>query len=211
MNQDVLRTVLAIFNIALVALLNGKGFGLMESIKKRKLKIYLESKVLTDELDDDFKSRFIDSNVKEILFYLETGILTNAQSIPRFIELKEKLGGNFTWKDIRLVRWYVNTKDTGPLLNLSTVQKHIATAVVYFTLLAALVSVVEVFALTFIMDNIEPREYITLMIYTAVPLMAVLILSNQTAPITKAKTMVKVLEKQESQENSTHEYETKST
>lgn len=201
MSLDVLKIVIPLINLILVPLLSGAVYSLIESIKKRKLKIFLESQELIDKLDDDFKNSFIDPSRKEILFYLHTGISTNAKSIPIFIELKDKLGGNYTWKHIKLVMTHINVKGFGPLLQLNKTQQYTSTITTYLVVAVMLISTIEFAALTIYMDKLSPYEYFSLMLYIIIPLLAALLFMNHTASISTVKVMMKILEDQEQQGN----------
>lgn len=201
MSFDDLKIWITLINLFLVPLLSGAVYSLIESIKKRKLKIFLESQELIDKLDDDFKNSFIDPSKKEILFYLHTGILTNAKSIPRFVELKDKLGRNYTWKQIKLVKAHVNVSDLGPLLHLNKTLRYTSTVTNYLFLSFVAISILEFAALSIYMDDLPPAQIISLILYIILPLLAALIFMNQTASISTVKVMMKILENQEQQGN----------
>lgn len=75
MNIEVLKLLIPILNLCIVPFLNGGIINLIDSQKKRKLKILLESRELTATLGDNFKTSFIDPSIEEILFYLHMGSL----------------------------------------------------------------------------------------------------------------------------------------
>lgn len=55
----------------------------------------------------------------------------------------------------------------------------------------------ELLAIYFLMNNLKPKEHLTLYLYVTIPLLAVLLLSTQTDSISKAKFMIRVLEEQD--------------
>jgi len=197
MNIEVLKLLITLINLCIVPFLNGGITDLVDSQKKRKLKILLESRELTEGLGDNFKANFIDPSIKEILFYLQTGISTNAKSIPRFIELKDKLGRNFTWKKIKVIQSHVNLKASGPLLQLNKAQKYTHTVTLSLLIAVIVISILELLAIYFLMDNLKPKEYLTLYLYVIIPLLAVMLLTSQTDSISKVKFMIRVLEEQD--------------
>lgn len=201
MSLDDLKIWIPLINLFLVPLLSGAVYSLIESIKKRKLKIFLESQELIEKLDDDFKNSFIDPARKEILFYLHTGISTNAKSIPKFIELKDKLGRNYTWKQIKLVKAHVNVTGSGPLLHLNKTLRYTSTITNYLSLTFIVVSILEFAALSIYIDDLPPAQIISLILYIIIPLLAALIFINQTASISTVKVMMKILEDQDQEGN----------
>ncbi|MBW8242185.1 hypothetical protein K1F50_05195 [Muricauda oceani] len=76
------------------------------SVLRTETKNYFNSKELFS--NSKFESDFIRPNLIEKYFYLETGIRANEKSIYKLISFKDKLDGNYTWREIKLVQNYLN-------------------------------------------------------------------------------------------------------
>ncbi|GIM62103.1 hypothetical protein CAPN008_21530 [Capnocytophaga canis] len=79
--------------------------------ERKRLPQLKELDYFIDKLGNDFKDNFIIPDLKEQYFYLRTGINTNVTSIQKYIDLKNKLGGNFTWKNIKIAKDYFILKN----------------------------------------------------------------------------------------------------
>tara|TARA_R110002012_G_scaffold50790_7_gene131340 strand:- start:7850 stop:8422 length:573 start_codon:yes stop_codon:yes gene_type:complete len=55
-----------------------------------------------------FESDFILPSLKEKYFQMETGIRTNEKSIDKYVAFKNKLGENYTWREIKLAQPYLS-------------------------------------------------------------------------------------------------------
>ena len=199
MDIEVIKLILTVTNIILVPIVGGTLYNSIESFKKRKLKILLESQVLTDKLDQQFITKFIEPSIKEIVFYLHTGISTNASSIDRYIDLKNRLGGNTTWEKINRVKLHVNTTPSGPLLSLKKIEKYSSTITFYFTMLLMAFSILEISALLFFMNSFSQKEFLGILLYILVPLALVYIVAIQAMPAISVNSMIKQLEQQDSE------------
>ncbi|WP_259343344.1 hypothetical protein [Capnocytophaga canis] len=110
MNTIELITKILVFISILFSFFSGKLFKrIINYTFNRERKRLLQLKELDyfiDKLGNDFKDSFIIPDLKEQYFYLRTGINTNITSIQKYIDLKNKLGGNFTWKNIKIAKDY---------------------------------------------------------------------------------------------------------
>ncbi|MHA7829515.1 MAG: hypothetical protein ACX93O_00345 [Flagellimonas sp.] len=59
-------------------------------------------------MNTKFESDFILPSLKEKYFQIETGIRTNEKSIDKYVAFKNKLGENYTWREIKLVQPYLS-------------------------------------------------------------------------------------------------------
>ena len=94
--------------------------------QRRKLKNMintLDTHSLFEKLDADFKSEFILPDFKEIYFYIQTGIETNEKSILKYIEFKNKLGGKYTWPDIKKVDQHLDLQSEEIKIKLNKLQR----------------------------------------------------------------------------------------
>lgn len=100
--------------IAIFSLLSGPPFiQLILSYQRRRLKNLLnavEAKDLIEKCSEDFKSNFVMIDFQENYFFAQTGIKTNQKSIACYIQLKDKLGNDFTWEPIRIAKPYLKLK-----------------------------------------------------------------------------------------------------
>lgn len=105
-----LITKILVFISILFSFFSGKLFKrIINYTFNRERKRLLQLKELDyfiDKLGNNFKDSFIIPDLKEQYFYLRTGINTNITSIQKYIDLKNKLGGNFTWKNIKIAKDY---------------------------------------------------------------------------------------------------------
>jgi len=74
--------------------------------KKLNRKIEYDDK--SPFLNTKFESDFILPSLKEKYFQMETAIRTNEKSIDKYVALKNKLGENYTWREIKLVQPYLS-------------------------------------------------------------------------------------------------------
>ncbi|MBI9064475.1 MAG: hypothetical protein JEZ14_20990 [Marinilabiliaceae bacterium] len=88
-----------LFNASLMNRRRKKSFNAEEL---SKLKEYFK------EEDQAHFESFILSTHKEEHFYAETGIRTNYLSIPKYIDLKNRLGGNYNWQKIKSAMMHFN-------------------------------------------------------------------------------------------------------
>ena len=91
--------------------------------KRKKLLTLKELNETFDGFGDNFRDSFIKDDLKELYFSLRTGIETNAVSIEKYIELKNKLGKNFTWKTIKNSKSYLVFKDNHIIVKISYLEQ----------------------------------------------------------------------------------------
>ena len=91
--------------------------------KRKKLLTLKELNETFDRFGDNFRDSFIKDDLKELYFSLRTGIETNAVSIKKYIELKNKLGKNFTWKTIKNSKSYLVFKDNHIIVKISCLEQ----------------------------------------------------------------------------------------
>ena len=91
--------------------------------KRKKLLTLKELNEIFDRFGDNFRDSFVKDDLKELCFSLRTGIETNAVSIKKYIELKNKLGKNFTWKTIKNSKSYLVFKDNHIIVKISCLEQ----------------------------------------------------------------------------------------
>ena len=106
--------------------------------KRKKLLTLKELNETFDRFGDNFRDSFIKDDLKELYFSLRTGIETNAVSIEKYIELKNKLGKNFTWKIIKNSRSYLVFKDNHIIVKISYLEQIFT----YFFLIIVFISLI---------------------------------------------------------------------
>ena len=113
--------------------------------KRKKLLTLKELNEIFDRFGDNFRDSFIKDDLKELYFSLRTGIETNAVSIEKYIELKNKLGKNFTWKTIKNSKSYLVFKDNHIIVKISYLEQiftYIFLTIVFFSFIIAIVMII---------------------------------------------------------------------
>nr|WP_315238648.1 hypothetical protein [uncultured Flavobacterium sp.] len=77
-----------------------------------------------DKFETDFEKDFIEVELKETCFFIISGIETNYTSIPMYLELKKKLGLNFSWVHIKRAQQHFDLKGDIIKINLNKFEKH---------------------------------------------------------------------------------------
>ncbi len=151
-------------------------------------------------MDDNFQNEFIKPNLKEIYFYLQTGISTNEKSIQKFIELKDKLGGNYNWKKIKSAQLYVDLDSDSPSIKLDKFQEHTLNIMWLLIFGLLLLSAIAVIILSFYIDKIPFKDYVEIIFLVLLPLLCGVILMQLIKSSEIAKAMNKRLKSIESRE-----------
>ncbi len=89
--------------------------GMLLSLRTRelnKLNVFVEDiekmQLITDE---KFHNEFVLPALRELRFYIQTGIRTNEKSIDNYIKFKDKLKENYDWKSIGQALSYLKFDD----------------------------------------------------------------------------------------------------
>ncbi|WP_318310507.1 hypothetical protein [Flagellimonas crocea] len=77
----------------------------------------------------------------EKYFYLETGIKANEKSIYKLISFKDKLGGNYTWRKIKLVQNYLSFEKSDIEIKITKLEKLQSLIGVILSLMLVLTSI----------------------------------------------------------------------
>lgn len=77
----------------------------------------------------------------EKYFYLETGIKANEKSIYKLISFKDKLGGNYTWREIKLVQNYLSFEKSDIEIKITRLEKLQSLIGVILSLMLVLTSI----------------------------------------------------------------------
>lgn len=83
---------------------------LQKALRLKKISNIIESKEILENCSDEFKNDFIQPNIEENIFFIQTGIKTNRSSIPKYIALQKILGGDFVLEDIAKANNYLNVE-----------------------------------------------------------------------------------------------------
>jgi hypothetical protein len=123
-NYDIMTSILS----TLLGAFMGKQslanvFNFFQRRKLKKTTNILETHSMFDKFDTDFKTEFILPDLKESYFYIQTGIETNEKSIQKYIEFKNKLGGKYTWADIKKVNEHLDLQSEEIKINLNKLQR----------------------------------------------------------------------------------------
>lgn len=104
-DKDIINVISAIIIPLLVAIISSP---IISNFFARKSKIQIKDvDVMSKYASKDFREKIIAQIAEESTFEHLTGISTNQQSISSYYELKNKLGNNFTWKQIKNAKPYL--------------------------------------------------------------------------------------------------------
>jgi len=107
--------------------------------KFQKLQYLNDSYQLFQNLENDFKTNFLEPTIQENLFFIIADFRTNYKSIQAYIELKNKLGADFDWLSIRSAKPHLHFNDQGELyVELSKSKVYFKNASIGFPLILAL-------------------------------------------------------------------------
>ncbi len=109
------------------------------SVLRSETNNYCNSKELFS--NTKFESDFIWPNLMEKYFYLETGIKANEKSIYKLISFKDKLGGNYTWRKIKLVQNYLSFEKSDIEIKITKLEKLQSLIGVILSLMLVLTSI----------------------------------------------------------------------
>jgi hypothetical protein len=106
----------------------------------RKLQDLKMAHALFDKFETDFEKQFFENEWKEACFYMRTGIKTNYKSIPLYIRLKDNLGLNFTWTDIRKAKMHFDLSNDDIKINLKGYERFLYFVVLIIFILGIMVT-----------------------------------------------------------------------
>ncbi|OXA71246.1 hypothetical protein B0A67_13385 [Flavobacterium aquidurense] len=135
---NIITTMLTIFGTVIVAILGKQSLAdVFDFFQRRKLKNLLndlETYSVMDKFDDDFKTKFVTPYLKELYFFSLTGIDANEESIPKYIDFKNRL--NYTWTKIKKAKQHFDLNSSEIKINLSIYERICANiAIVCFIIL----------------------------------------------------------------------------
>jgi hypothetical protein len=111
----------------------------IDSLKRGDLRKLQDLKIahgLFDKFETDFEKQFFENEWKEACFYMQSGIKTNYKSIPQYIRLKDNLGLNYTWADIRKAKVHLDLSNDDIKINLKSYERILYSVVLMiFTLI----------------------------------------------------------------------------
>ncbi|KIO78964.1 hypothetical protein TH53_00270 [Pedobacter lusitanus] len=70
-----------------------------------------------------FKKNFVDLDIEESYFFIQTGIQCSHTNIKKYVDLKARLGDNWTWKKISIADPYLNRENDSIEVNLGKFTK----------------------------------------------------------------------------------------
>ncbi|WP_374175298.1 hypothetical protein [Flavobacterium tructae] len=124
---NIITTVLTVLGAVIVAVLGKQSLtDLLDFFQRRKLKNLLndlETYSALEKFDDEFKTKFVTPHLKELYFFSLTGIDTNEESIPKYIDFRNKLGGNYSWIKINKAKQHFDLNSTEIRINLTPYER----------------------------------------------------------------------------------------
>jgi hypothetical protein len=171
--------------ISLLSVLAGGVFSLLKinSLQRRELRKLQDLKIahaLFDKFETDFEKQFFENEWKEACFYMRSGIKNNYISIPQCIRLKDNLGLNFTWTDIRKAKMHLDLKNDDIKINLKghdRIQYSVAVLIFVLSLLTTPFLLNSVFQLK--IQELPFHLGLTLLCFVPVIVAYVLVLSTE--------------------------------
>ena len=168
---------------------------LIASYQKKRLRNLLNA-IETDSLmslySKDYRDRFVVPDLEENYFFIQTGIKTNHKSIGCYIELKEKLGNDFTWDTIRSAQIHLKFKGHGLDVSTSNLQRLLKNVSLAFGIVLFLSAV----WITYSIGNHTISswgEAILAIFLIAMPCIAGYVVVNSTASLVSASAIEKRL------------------
>ncbi|SEB51549.1 hypothetical protein SAMN04489761_1156 [Tenacibaculum sp. MAR_2009_124] len=124
--DDIIKNITSVAGIiGLILSLFSKYYPELFYLKKdRKVKDLLKIKEIKELLNDDEDTKFnefLNSEIKENVFTIRTGIKTNFKSIRKLQHLKDELGLNYSWKNIKNSIRFISLKKEKPTIVISIV------------------------------------------------------------------------------------------
>ncbi|MDR7776164.1 hypothetical protein PG615_10905 [Riemerella anatipestifer] len=140
-DKDIINVISAIIIPLLVAIISSP---IISNFFARKSKIQIKDvDVMSKYASKDFREKIIAQIAEESTFEHLTGISTNQQSISSYYELKNKLGNNFTWKQIKNAKPYLRfDNDNNIFVNLPKaliLLKNISLGIAFIILFASII------------------------------------------------------------------------
>ncbi|WP_286856469.1 MULTISPECIES: hypothetical protein [Sphingobacterium] len=169
--------------------------------KTRRLNNVKEYKTLTDELDVEFRNGFVVNDFKERYFYLQTGIITNEQSIYQYLELKKKLKKNFTWKSIKKALPYLKFENDEIVVKISGFLKKMAQIILIGALFIIFVGLAVPIYFSNDLRLFELKEILELVCLTTISIFSGIYLLYLISPLCMAIAIEKALSEHQSKKN----------
>ena len=162
--------------------------------KFKRLPNVEEMKLVLDNTGKKFKEKFVIPNTEESYFYRQTGIATNHKSIPQYCDLKNRLGRNFTWENIRKAKPYLLFEEKKITVKVSKIDKYL-TNILSIVLLGLLVLL-----FMFIISLSEVswgKDFINMILLIMCILLIIFVLVRVITPVMIAINIKKILNNQE--------------
>lgn len=83
--------------------------------KFQKLQYMNDSYQLFQNLENNFKTNFLEPIIQENLFFIIADFRTNYKSIPAYVELKNRLGKDFDWPFIKSAKPHLRYNEQGKI------------------------------------------------------------------------------------------------
>jgi uncharacterized integral membrane protein len=194
--MEILKILIPIISVFLGAFIGQPIIHFVNLFQRRKLKRIenaVESLKLFENFETEFKSDFILPDLKESYFYIQTGIETNEKSIEKYINLKNKLSGNYTWKQIKSAKSYLDLNGKNIVVKLNKIEKIGANLI----LIIALILIASTFIIFLIyssdLEYFSQKDYLKFIILIMMPFLGGFLLANSVFPIQIAKGIEKKL------------------
>ena len=158
----------------------------------KKLQYLIDSdQLIQKNANEDFYEKFIKPTTQENLFLLMTGIDTHYKSINSYIELKNFLGENCTWKIIKTVKPYIKFDNANKIyIKLNKLDEWDAKLMLLLAFLSMLA--IPLYA---ILSSLFKWNLLSTCVILIILFISTLVLFNLAAPILNADFIKKKLEK----------------
>lgn len=160
-----------------------------DGISRYKSTADLVEKNSKGDFYDDFSLDFF----RESDFYLKTGIKTNAKTIEKYIRFKEKLGRNYTWGDVKMVKSHLSFDSEEIEINLNKFDRIFGSVVSILSLSFFVISLVLIILVGNISDDFILRKYLLMVLVFVFPALTGFFMYNGVISIEVAKKMEKVI------------------
>lgn len=161
--------------------------------KFKRLPNIEEMKLVLDNTGKKFKEKFVIPNIEESYFYMQTGIATNYESISQYCDLKNRLGRNFTWENIRKAKPYLLFEEKKITVKVSKVDKYL-TNILSIVLLGLLVLL---FIFIISLSEVSCGKNIINTVLIMCILLIMFVLAHIITPVMIAINIKKILNNQE--------------
>lgn len=185
--KDIINIISAIIVPLLVAIISSP---IISNFFTRKSKIQIKSvdmDTMSKYVSKDFREKIIVQIADESIFEHLTGISTNQQSINSYYELKNKLGNNFTWKQIKNAKPYLRFDDDNNIFvhlpKMLILFKNISLSIAFIILLISIIMLLYISNLEIGSNN---RLIISFVVYYVYFMLCIYFILHSLVPVIDA-------------------------